>query len=373
MARANTRKNDDVLAARFMPARVAVEDQFYRIRVRDLVLMANVGVYEQEHHAPQRVRINLDLKVARAGDPLADDIANVLSYDSLIAGIRRIIDAGHINLIETLADDIAALCMSDTRVAHVTVAVDKLDVEPAADAVGVEIERSRDMAETRAAETGGQGFGPMAIGAGTPPWVVKLGGSLAHAPELKGWIAALAVAGGRGVVVPGGGPFADRVREMQEEWAFDDAAADAMAVLAMDQYGHMLAALDPRLHACESPGDFERVWRNGGIAVWLPRQMTRDAADIPASWDVTSDSLAAWLAGRLGARRLILVKRAELPQGQESAAELGRLGIVDPMFGRFLAAAGDTEALCVHASRYGDLPELLGDDAAAGTRISTLR
>lgn len=360
-----------MLAARFMPARLAVEDRFYRIRVRDLVLMANIGVYEQEHEAPQRVRINLELKVLRAGDPAADDIADVLSYDSLIAGIRRIVDAGHINLIETLADDIAALCLSDSRVVHATVGVDKLDVEPAAEAVGVEIERSRetDNERNKGGMVGGRHFGPMAVSAGAPPWVVKLGGSLAHSPVLKDWIGALAAAGGRGVVVPGGGPFADRVREMQNEWEFGDAAADAMAVLAMDQYGHMLAALDPRLHAGEGPADFERAWRNGGIAVWLPRRMTREAADIPASWDVTSDSLAAWLAGRLGARRLILVKQAELPQGQASAAELGGLGVVDPMFGRFLAAAGDVPAWCVHASRHDALAELLGEDAAAGTRI----
>lgn len=139
----NSRTSDGVLAARFMPARLAAEDRFYRIRVRDLVLMANIGVYEQEHRAPQRVRINLDLLVSRAG-PLDDDVRNVVSYDKLITGIREIIARGHVNLIETLADDIATLCMTNPLVEHARIGVDKLDIEPDAESVGVEIERSRD-------------------------------------------------------------------------------------------------------------------------------------------------------------------------------------------------------------------------------------
>jgi dihydroneopterin aldolase len=115
----------------------------YRIRITDLVLSASIGVYDREKQAPQRVRINVDLKVADHGRPLGDDIRNVLSYEHVVGGIRAILDRGHINLVETLAEDIAAMCLADGRVSQVRVAVDKLDVEPDAAAVGVEIERSR--------------------------------------------------------------------------------------------------------------------------------------------------------------------------------------------------------------------------------------
>jgi aspartokinase-like uncharacterized kinase len=64
------------------------------------------------------------------------------------------------------------------------------------------------------------------------------------------------------------------------------------------------------------------------------------AADIPQSWDVTSDSLAAWLAGKIGAERLLLVKQVEPPEGTVRAADLAERGIVDTAFANFHAASG---------------------------------
>lgn len=116
---------------------------YYRIRVSDLELQARIGIYEHERKGPQRVRINVELKVAESGAPIGDDIANVLSYEDIVNGIRAIIARGHINLVETLAEEIATLCLSDARVALARIAVDKLDVIAEAAAVGVEIERAR--------------------------------------------------------------------------------------------------------------------------------------------------------------------------------------------------------------------------------------
>lgn len=115
----------------------------YRIRITDLVLPASIGVYDREKQAPQRVRINVELQVAERGRPRDDDIANVLSYEDIVDGIRAILGRGHINLVETLAEEIADLCLADLRVAQARIGVDKLDVEPDAAAVGIEIERSR--------------------------------------------------------------------------------------------------------------------------------------------------------------------------------------------------------------------------------------
>lgn len=113
----------------------------YRIRITDLVLPANIGVYEREREGPQRVRFNVELRVAEQRAPLDDDIANVLSYDAIVGGIRAILDRGHVNLVETLAEEVAALCLADPRVSCATVRVEKLDVIAEAAAVGVEIER----------------------------------------------------------------------------------------------------------------------------------------------------------------------------------------------------------------------------------------
>ena len=150
--------------------------------------------------------------------------------------------------------------------------------------------------------------------------IVKLGGSLIDAPELRRWLAELAEAPGH-LVVPGGGPFADAVREAQAAIGFDELAAHRMAILAMQQYGLLMASLEPRLRLVESEAE---IAATVAPAIWLPWAMIGRDETIEASWDVTSDSLALILAMRLQARRLVLVK-----SGGEAAADL-----VDAAFAR---------------------------------------
>jgi 5-(aminomethyl)-3-furanmethanol phosphate kinase len=172
------------------------------------------------------------------------------------------------------------------------------------------------------------------------PTVVKVGGSYAFSSALKSWIGAVAACAGRVVVVPGGGPFAETVRIAQPKMGFDDRAAHAMALLAMEQYGCALASLGAGWRLAASAAAIQDVLREGGVPVWSPTPMLRDANDVPWSWDVTSDSLAAWLAGRIGANRVLLVKQLEPPPGRLRAADLVADGIIDPAFPRFLRASG---------------------------------
>ena len=109
--------------------------------VRDLVLGASIGVYKHEKRTAQPVRINIDLAVEDS--PVDDDVRNVVDYQKVIDGVAAILAAGHINLVETLAERIAEMCLADRRVASTRVRVEKLNVAPEAAAVGVEIERSR--------------------------------------------------------------------------------------------------------------------------------------------------------------------------------------------------------------------------------------
>ena len=196
--------------------------------------------------------------------------------------------------------------------------------------------------------------------------VVKLGGSLAFAPQLRCWLGAIANAGDV-VVVPGGGPFADAVRDAQPRLGFDDAAAHRMALLAMEQYAHALAGLDPRFAPTASPAAIDRTLAAGQVPLWLPSAMVMEAADIPCSWDVTSDSLAAWLAGRLGAARLVLVKSVGV-SGPTSAEELADRGIVDPLFPKFLQESG-AEAVVLGPDDHAELVAHLGAQPA---RLRTL-
>src|SRR5579875_2749273 len=140
--------------------------------------------------------------------------------------------------------------------------------------------------------------------------VVKLGGSQAGRPHVGGWLEALAACAGHVVLVPGGGPFADVVRTLQPKIGFDDIAAHHMALLAMEQFGRALASLRSGFELAVSMAAIADALERGCVPVWAPLMMAARAADIPASWDVTSDSLAAWLAGRLGVKRLVLVKQA---------------------------------------------------------------
>src|SRR5215470_16853240 len=161
------------------------------------------------------------------------------------------------------------------------------------------------------------------------PIVIKLGGSLAFSPDLKEWITAIAHCAGRVVIVPGGGPFADQVRAAQARMGFDDRTAHRMALLAMEQYGCAIKSLHKALSLADSPDAIRRGLASGEVPVWLPLRMARDVTDIPQSWDVTSDSLAAWLAGKIGAARLLLVKQVEPAHGTARVADLAERDIVD--------------------------------------------
>jgi len=115
----------------------------YGMFVRNLVVPCRIGVHPHERELAQRVRINVDLAVAEGFTAAGDDIAGVVSYEDIVFGIKRIIAGGHINLVETLAERVAELCLSDPRVFRARVRVEKLDVFKEAESVGVEIERTR--------------------------------------------------------------------------------------------------------------------------------------------------------------------------------------------------------------------------------------
>lgn len=114
--------------------------------LRDMELMASVGIYPHEHRAAQRLRINVELLVqddGDAGQEAADRLDRVVDYERLANAVRRIVAAGHVKLVETLAERIAAAGLDDPRVLRARVRVEKLDVFPDAASAGVEVERRR--------------------------------------------------------------------------------------------------------------------------------------------------------------------------------------------------------------------------------------
>jgi aspartokinase-like uncharacterized kinase len=163
------------------------------------------------------------------------------------------------------------------------------------------------------------------------PVVLKLGGSLAESGRLRALLAIIRRARRAVVVVPGGGPFADAVRETQSVLRFSDEAAHEMALLAMHQMAQAMAAIEPRLVAADTLVGIERAWHRRRIPIWLPARLCAGDRRIPRNWTITSDGLAARLAERLADVELVLVKSRSVRR-TASAKTLARQGIVDPVF-----------------------------------------
>lgn len=159
--------------------------------------------------------------------------------------------------------------------------------------------------------------------------VVKLGGSLFGSKDLPAMLRATSRFSA--ILVAGGGAFADAVRSEQNRLGFSDVAAHRMAILAMDQSAVCLADFAGDFAPCASVPEFADAAAIGRPAVWLPSKMALEA-DLPASWDVTSDSLALWLAIRLGAPRLVIAKAAAVEV--KPLEYLAKTGVVDSHFPR---------------------------------------
>ena len=172
------------------------------------------------------------------------------------------------------------------------------------------------------------------------PVVVKLGGSVVRSGALAGWLDVIASAACPVVVVPGGGALADEVRACQTQLGFGDQAAHRMALLAMDQLAWAVAGLRPGFSVGAKEEELSAVLDRKRIAVWAPYALVAERSDIEESWRLTSDSLALWLAGRLGATRCYLVKSIERKVAQTTAGQLARDGVVDAAFPEMLRETG---------------------------------
>ncbi|MEO3998318.1 dihydroneopterin aldolase [Mesorhizobium sp. CAU 1732] len=199
--------------------------------------------------------------------------------------------------------------------------------------------------------------------------VVKLGGSTADHEEMEVWTAALAGSSLPLVIVPGGGPFADQVRDAQKRMGFSDAAAHAMAILAMEQFGHVVLDRHERFSQARSTDEMRQALEEGRIPVWLPSAMAVPAPDIPASWDITSDSLAAWLAGKLSVETLLLIKQASNFSNRDDVENLTTRGILDAGFAAMLPDGID---LFVAGPRdAGNAAAMLSSGRLPGVRIAS--
>ena len=172
------------------------------------------------------------------------------------------------------------------------------------------------------------------------PIVVKLGGSVVRSAELPAWLDAIAQAPLPIVVVPGGGALADEVRACQSQLGFGDRSAHRMALLAMGQLAWAVAGLRQGFAVGATEQDLRAALDRGSVAVWAPYALIAERTDLEESWRLTSDSLALWLAGRIGAERCYLIKSIARQGNGASAGQLARDGIVDAAFPDMLKETG---------------------------------
>jgi 5-(aminomethyl)-3-furanmethanol phosphate kinase len=214
--------------------------------------------------------------------------------------------------------------------------------------------------------------------------VLKVGGSLGRGDALESLCRNISHLGEhhRLLVVPGGGQFADQVRNAYQQYNLDETAAHHMALLAMDQYGYLLNRLIAGSSLYVDVSSAGQAAEPGHVVILLPSQPVFQTDPLPHSWQVTSDTIAAWVAQQAHSRRLVLLKDVDglFVSGDAVDSSEGMIlemtvpqlaehsGGVDEYLSRLLALT-PLETWVLNGSHPSRLSELLNTGYTAGTRI----
>jgi dihydroneopterin aldolase len=115
----------------------------YTVIVRGLIVLCSIGIRPEEQDVLQRVRVSVELTAPEGTVFPGERRRRVINYEKIVAAIRAIAESGHIDLCEGFAERLADACFADSRVGHIRITVEKLDVFPDAEGVGAILERSR--------------------------------------------------------------------------------------------------------------------------------------------------------------------------------------------------------------------------------------
>ncbi|MDR5655144.1 dihydroneopterin aldolase [Ruixingdingia sedimenti] len=282
-----------------------------RISLRDHVVEAEIGAFQQERGHRQRLRFDVVVEVRPPPAPLDDDVDRILSYDRIAEAIAGELAAERVNLLETLAERVAERVLAEPQAMRIFIRIEKLDRGPGA--LGVEIARSRAAAPVRTQDARADALHPL---------VVHLDNAAIAAPDLAARLDALQ---GRGlpVVLTVGLPDTPRpasaVRPAQRR----------IDLLAIEQNAWVLAGRDPRCIVVATRTEIDWAMRHGQMVVWAPSKVVLDAVDGPKGTDPLA--LALWLAEHLAADRLVVHGPATVPAGSRVPVErAGAVGLASP-------------------------------------------
>ena len=156
------------------------------------------------------------------------------------------------------------------------------------------------------------------------------------------------------VLVPGGGVFADQVRSVQQQWGFNDQIAHQMALISMHQMALLFKSIQKSFVLASSISDVQQELSKHSVVIWMPDLEELNAFGVEASWNISSDSLAAWLAEQLTATELILVKSAEIPLKLD-IRQMQELKILDQAFNKYSNNASYKITL-INKYRFNEYP-----------------
>ena len=167
-----------------------------------------------------------------------------------------------------------------------------------------------------------------------PVIVLKLGGSLMHSKELVVWLENIfsRTRDNIIIVVPGGGEFAEKIRETQRQLNFNNKIAHKIALLAMCQYGYFLTGINADIKILKNTNILRLDKNISGSFLWLPDDLLENISEITENWDFSSDSISLWLATYLTADKLVIVKSKKIIYNQFRIKEHIVNGDVDKGF-----------------------------------------
>ncbi|SMX43281.1 dihydroneopterin aldolase [Actibacterium lipolyticum] len=260
-----------------------------RISLRDHVVEVEIGAFQVERGATQRVRFNVVVELRPIPAPLDDDVDRVLSYDTITDAIATELAAERLNLLETLAERIAQRLLSEPQPTRVFVRIEKLDRGPGA--LGVEIVRSRVADLTPVSDV---------VASGLQPTLLFLSNEAIAAAELPRWLDKLEATGAPVIlcVGPADGD-APQSKSRQAQRRID--------LLATEQNAWVLAGRDKRCVVTNTRTEIEWAMKHGQISVWAPSKIVLDAVDGPSADPSDAVALSLWFAEELDAGRIVVI------------------------------------------------------------------
>ncbi|SFG80009.1 dihydroneopterin aldolase [Palleronia marisminoris] len=262
-----------------------------RISLRDHVVEVEIGAFQPERGRTQRVQFNIVVEVRPSRAGATDDVDDVLSYDTIAEAIQAALSEERLNLLETLAERVASRLLAEPQALRCFVRIEKLDLGPGA--LGVEIVRT---SEGPVRETTDD--------TAPHPVVAFLANAAIDAPDLPAILDRIEADGPVILCVgPAPNPAPQTGHAMVQR---------RIDLLAIEQNCWRLAARDARCVVVETRTELDWAMKKGRTTVWAPSKLVLDAVEPPSAQPRDTVSLAAWFAGQMRARRLLVVG-AEAP------------------------------------------------------------